>query len=104
MRRYVRFDTRKPAKKRGLPLTAVVNRYDLLDMLVARCHEISSDLLYQGVEARRADDPSQKDLPLRRPTASCRAACLGVLGPSAGPQFQADGAILSRLLTPTFHR
>jgi zeaxanthin epoxidase len=30
---YVRFDTRKPAKKDGLPLTLVLNRYVLLDIL-----------------------------------------------------------------------
>lgn len=30
---YCRFDTRKPARKRGLPLTLVISRYRLLDIL-----------------------------------------------------------------------
>ena len=50
MRRYVRFDTRKPAKARGLPLTTVVNRYTLLDILVDRCRELGPEVLHQGVE------------------------------------------------------
>merc|ERR1719174_3650728 len=30
---FLRFDTRKPALKKGLPLTLVLNRYVLLDIL-----------------------------------------------------------------------
>lgn len=30
---YCRFDTRKPARRRGLPLTLVISRYELLDIL-----------------------------------------------------------------------
>ena len=33
---YLRFDTRKPAMKKGLPLTLVLNRYVLLDILKKR--------------------------------------------------------------------
>mmetsp|Transcript_1366 Transcript_1366/g.3851 ORF Transcript_1366/g.3851 Transcript_1366/m.3851 type:complete len:573 (+) Transcript_1366:90-1808(+) len=33
---YLRFDTRKPAMKKGLPLTLVLNRYVLLDILKRR--------------------------------------------------------------------
>ena len=50
--RYVRFDTRKPAHARGLPLTLVVNRYTLLDILVERCRELGADVLHQGREVQ----------------------------------------------------
>ena len=33
---YFKFDTREPAVKHGLPLTIVINRYTLLDLLTAR--------------------------------------------------------------------
>lgn len=90
----MRFDTRKPAQNRGLPLTAVINRYDLLDLLVERCHEISPDLLTQGVEARSRSKclalnlhlslvsplplPPGVPVPLKS-TAACPRICLSLL-------------------------
>ena len=48
--RYVRFDTRKPAKARGLPLTTVISRYSFQDILVDRCRALAPDMVRQGVQ------------------------------------------------------
>lgn len=95
--RYVRFDTRKPAQNRGLPLTSVISRYDLLDLLVQRCQEISPDLLVQGVEARSVWIPFQRGALLscsapparRRPRARAPPGLRPLISPSARPPARA---------------
>jgi len=44
---YFKFDTREPAVKHGLPLTIVINRYTLLDLLTAR---LEREVLQTGKE------------------------------------------------------
>ena len=50
---FVRFDCRKPALESGLPLTVVMNRYDVIEKMTAR---VAPGALRQGVEVMRYEE------------------------------------------------
>ena len=55
--RYVKFDTYHPAVERGLPVTRVISRVVLQQILAAACKEIAGeDLIDNGTNVVRYEE------------------------------------------------